>query len=340
MKERLAWLDGMKGIGILIVMLGHFCHLPLILNAGFMPLFFFAAGFTYKPSLSFKDTISKKGKRLLIPWLVYGLIIFIVERGYDLISHTFSWSLFIEKLTGLLYMRCSFYWPYDNAIYGNMLSTNGPMWFLCTMFCVFLYMVVYERCQRKWAFVSGLILLAFLTYQLPIQFPWGAELALIGTLTMLVAIRHKQELVEMGEAEITITLVISLIIYCLLTFYNGHSDMMFRDYGTHGYLSVPIFFMQGILYSLVALSACRLIEKLFILKALSYIGRNSMRLLCIHLFIGEYTKIVLSKLISVSVHWSDYLMACVYIALVLVINEALNRIFAKYQNKYTVLKWI
>lgn len=116
--------------------------------------------------------------------------------------------------------------------------------------------------------------------------------------------------------------------------------MMFRDYGTHGYLSVPIFFMQGILYSLIALSACRLMGKTALLKAIAYVGRNSMRLLCIHLFIGEYTKIVLSKLIPASVDWSDYLMACVYIALVLVINDALNRLFAKYQNKYTILKWI
>lgn len=37
--QRIEWLDGMKGIGILIVMLSHFCSLPLIFKAGYMPLF-------------------------------------------------------------------------------------------------------------------------------------------------------------------------------------------------------------------------------------------------------------------------------------------------------------
>lgn len=338
--QRIEWLDGMKGIGILIVMLSHFCSLPLIYKAGYMPLFFFAAGFTYKPSFSYLDTIKKKGKRLLTPWLVYGLLIYIVELSYSLVSHTFSMPHSLKNLVGQLYMRSAFYWPYNNILHGSLLTTNSPMWFLCTLFCVFVYMTSYERCHRKWLFVSGLILLAFLTFHLPIQFPWGMELALVGTLIMLVAIRFKKNIIDRNREKITIMFVFVTICYCFLTYYNGPVDMLRRSYGLHGYFSVLIFFVQGILYSLTILSMCRLIEKTLMLKALAYVGRNSMRLLCIHIFIVEYTQILLKKTIPSSEDWSEYLMAGVYVMYVIGINEILNRLFVKYENQYAFLKWI
>jgi len=188
MSERVVWLDGMKGLGILLVMLSHFCHVPFLLIAGYMPLFFFASGITYKPSTSFKLTAEKKGKRLLIPWLFYGFIIFATDILYSIFAQKFSWHLFSERLTGLAYMRSSFLWPYDLHTQGNLLSSNGPMWFLPTMFLVCLYMVLYERCKRKWLFVVGLIVLTVATYKIPIQFPWGMELALMGILFLMAAI--------------------------------------------------------------------------------------------------------------------------------------------------------
>ena len=188
MRDRVVWIDGMKGLGILLVMLSHFCHVPSLLIAGYMPLFFFASGITYKPSTSFRTAAEKKGKRLLIPWLFYGTVIFATDILYSIFAHKFSWILLSERLTGLVYMRSSFLWPYDFSTQGNLLSSNGPMWFLPTMFLVCMYMVFYEWCKRKWLFVVGLLALTVATYKIPIQFPWGMELALMGILFLLVAI--------------------------------------------------------------------------------------------------------------------------------------------------------
>ena len=337
--QRLLWLDGMKGIGILIVMIGHFCHLPNILTTGFMPLFFFAAGFTYRPSVSYSDTMRKKGKRLLIPWLVYGLIIFFVERCYDLLTHSFSWSVFGERLAGQIYMRSSFYWPFDYILQGNMLSTNGPMWFLCTLFFVFVYMVGYERCQKKRLFGIMAVLLAFITYQVPFQFPWGMELALVGMLTMLVAIHFNQQLNGIGLMGLIPLLIIATITYSILTFFNGQTNMFFRCYGTHGYLSVLVFYLQGVLYSLIVFALCRLLEQSFFIRIIAYLGKNSLRLLCTHLFIGEYTRIFFMKLIPSFMEY-EYLMAIICVAIVICINKFLNTLYMKYENKYPILEWL
>lgn len=48
---RKEWLDTVKGIGIILVMLAHSCGIPLVggvLLASHMPMFFVATGYTYK----------------------------------------------------------------------------------------------------------------------------------------------------------------------------------------------------------------------------------------------------------------------------------------------------
>lgn len=50
-KERLSWLDVLKGIGIILVVMGHIYSNSIIFNwlySFHMPLFFFAAGCVYK----------------------------------------------------------------------------------------------------------------------------------------------------------------------------------------------------------------------------------------------------------------------------------------------------
>lgn len=344
MSERVVWLDGMKGLGILLVMLSHFCHVPFLLIAGYMPLFFFASGITYKPSTSFKLTAEKKGKRLLIPWLFYGFIIFATDILYSIFAQKFSWHFFSERLTGLAYMRSSFLWPYDLHIQGNLLSSNGPMWFLPTMFLVCLYMVLYERSKRKWLFVVGLVVLTVSTYKIPIQFPWGMELALMGILFLIAAIPIYKHVAlrkdSLGGAFLPLACLISFTLYVLLGAYNGRVDMMFREYGEHGYLSVLLFFVCGLLYSIVAMTFCIIAERTKLMNALAYLGKNSLRLLCIHFFIQGYSIPVLWHIVPSSVEWPELLTAIIFIVEVVFINALLQKFIDKYQNRCSILKWI
>ena len=344
MRDRVVWIDGMKGLGILLVMLSHFCHVPSLLIAGYMPLFFFTSGITYKPSTSFRTVAEKKSKRLLIPWFFYGSFIFATDILYSIFAHKFSWILLTERLTGLVYMRSSFSWPYDFPTQGNLLSSNGPMWFLPTMFLVCMYMVFYEWCKRKWLFVVGLFALTVATYKIPIQFPWGLELALMGILFLLAAIPIRKHIVlrkdSMGGAFLPLICFVSLTLYALLGAYNGRVDMMFRDYGNHGYLSVLLFLVCGLFYSMVVMSFCIMAEKTKLINALAYLGKNSLRLLCIHFFIQGYSIPVLWHIVPSSVEWSELLTATVFIVEVVLINAILQKFIDKYQPHCSILKWI
>jgi len=78
--QRHAWIDALKGWGILLIVVGHVWSLTDVslfyqwLLSFHVPLFFFAAGLTLKQQQG--STLGVFGKRsptLLIPYLVFGL---------------------------------------------------------------------------------------------------------------------------------------------------------------------------------------------------------------------------------------------------------------------------
>ena len=86
MKTRLIQYDILKGIGILLVLLGHTEQLPLhtkmYIYAFHMPLFFFLSGVFFKPG-SIKNVIVKGLKQLMVPWTFFLGVLYL---GYLLVS--------------------------------------------------------------------------------------------------------------------------------------------------------------------------------------------------------------------------------------------------------------
>lgn len=76
--RRIVWLDALKGIGILLVIFSH-TELKIadcqFITAGYIQLFFIAAGFTIRPNIKTSLLLKKKSSRLLVPYFVYGIFI-------------------------------------------------------------------------------------------------------------------------------------------------------------------------------------------------------------------------------------------------------------------------
>jgi fucose 4-O-acetylase-like acetyltransferase len=82
MKYRLDWLDAAKGLGILLVTLGHTdipSQLKTYIYTFHMPLFFFLSGylFTLKKFPNLKVFLSKRTKSLVLPYLCFSLVAYI-----------------------------------------------------------------------------------------------------------------------------------------------------------------------------------------------------------------------------------------------------------------------
>lgn len=113
-EKRIEWIDAARGIGILLVILGH-SYMVLgseanrLILSFHMPLFFFLSGFCTKNSIvdkPWKEYIIGKIQTLLVPQFVLGVIYF-------------TWSMVFEK---------------SNLV--DMVITSFTNWFLIVLFMV------------------------------------------------------------------------------------------------------------------------------------------------------------------------------------------------------------
>lgn len=78
-KQYLPWIDVAKGIGIVLVVVGHSMFPKHILISGFhMPLFFILAGITFSAKTNLTTFIFKKIQRILIPFFFWYILSYLL----------------------------------------------------------------------------------------------------------------------------------------------------------------------------------------------------------------------------------------------------------------------
>ena len=136
--SRVDWIDYLKGIGIILVVIGH-CFLPpdarKWIYSFHMPLFFLAAGLTLNPKsyTNINDFLKKKAVGLLIPYLAINLCTIA------------TWIVFNKILNESVV-------SFPTLIYGILYANNdkvpllcGPSWFIPTLFLSQLVFYIMHR---------------------------------------------------------------------------------------------------------------------------------------------------------------------------------------------------
>ena len=348
MNSRIVWLDALKGFGIIFIMMSHlyFFPTPISLGYGFIPLFFIAAGLTYKPK-PFLAEIKQKSKRLLIPYFFYSIIIVLLCLA---INYVFHKELTIGKdLFGILYARVCTEYPYIAGKTSLIMGDNQPLWFLPCMFVVYLYLAAYHALKEKQLFVAVVATLTLSIQNLPYQLPWSIDLALMSVLFLLLGYRFKEQIFRFITTSgfntknkvIDILCSVTLLMisfggYYVLTSFNGSCNMSVRNYGALGLYSLPIFFLVGCLYTYIIAKICALLETTWFIKVIAYIGSQSLRLMCIHMFLAYeiFSRIPGHELID------EHLLPFVYIGLVIAVNWMINLILNKLSRFGDICKYI
>lgn len=165
--KRVKWLDICKGIGMLLVVLGHVLTTPVrqswkiglniyvLVYFFHMPLMFYISGVAYKIVANKylkKDTISftlKKARTLLVPYIIYNIavfVIFFIANIVDAISNI---------LTPAGYGRMGIL-----TFAKGMLKGDNPyafhMWYIYAMFIMSMLVFLIEKlCQRNFSYEVG-----------------------------------------------------------------------------------------------------------------------------------------------------------------------------------------
>ena len=310
-KKYYKWIDAIKGYGILLVMfmhaIGGFPHINLYLYAGYMPLFFVCSGYTISPNTqhSFYYNILKKAKRLLIPYFFYAFILNLI------FSFKYLW---IEKLPeiikyewiGILYSRyCLLPLGHNDNIIFLSLKHTSPLWFLTAMFLAYVWTYLFLSIQnKKYLILCIYILLSFILYQCPILLPWSFDISFLSALFIISG---------MYLRKINFSLIYILIlsfIFVLLVNYNGWTNMSVRNLGNHNYLSIILFYFIGIVQTIIVTYIFRKLERTYLISIFSYIGKYSLRLMCIHMPLFT----ILNNFINIP-NTNHYITVCFYISI-------------------------
>ncbi len=181
---RLNWIDALKGMGIMLVVLAHH-SLPVALDTYIfsfhMPLFFFISGFVFdfgKYAESAVGFVKGRIRSLIVPYFCFAMLTCLFYFLLD--------AVYQPGITNIEFFEASALYGIYSILYalGPMVSYNPPLWFLTCLFVTELlfygFAKKYYGETRKlvlWLTAAGVIGYLYSVY-LPFRLPWNADVAL------------------------------------------------------------------------------------------------------------------------------------------------------------------
>lgn len=275
MKQRIYWVDTLKGLLIMLVIMGHragdgFSH-GLLLSKVYiysfhMPLFFFLSGYVFKiKGKSFNEFVRGKIKTLIVPLVFFSLIISIFNYTYYGIVLGYSESYNIESLI-------------HNIIGIGVQSGSGIYkscrWFLASLFVIQIIMyliikILHENIKKIAVFSMVLVVLGSIYVSIGPNLPWMLDTSLV--MLFFFSMGYISS-VKQWKVDLKIALLAAVI----------HLSALWLNYKILGLTVDPMTNRFGNIIYFMAESVGGIIVMIFIAKKIkkckfvNYIGKNSL----------------------------------------------------------------
>lgn len=275
MGKRLEYVDIAKGIGLIFVVCSHSDAFDLMWYMMDMciPIFFFCSGYTFKKNGTFKETMIKKAKKLLVPYLFFNIVMFCVFCHFSL-----------REVVGIIYSRYCLYPLTATSNVKFFTSGNYPMWYLTSMvvsYFLFYFLIYYEKQRHSIMFLYALLVIVLM--RCPILLPWSIDTAPLTALLIYIGMKvRKHEMISMDTYQVLFLIILYIGLRCV----GGELNISVRIYGS----SVAIYFLLAIIAPFVVLWSSRYLEGTVVGKFLLTLGKHSLTIFCI-----EIAFIVLAK---------------------------------------------
>ena len=278
--ERIVWIDIAKGIGIILVVLGHVNYVSdidyniiRVVYMFHMPLFFFLSGYLYKKNTDTKGFVKNKFQQLMVPYFVS---LFVLAPFSPMFKELYASSdvtfiMIAEVIGKLLFGGC---YLYDEV---------GILWFLPVMF--FTQIVYSVLCNRLKIHNVYLVILLLLigAYVLSMRFAKDQLVPLNAHVVMgTLAIYHIGHMYKKSGYKENIIIVTVLALISIASIWFLQDNIFSIRSGYYGY---PFFtlFCAIVMILLVkniseAISRNNILSKLFI-----SLGKESLFIMCFHM---------------------------------------------------------
>ena len=315
------WVDAVKGIGIILMVIGHTRisdNIKLWIYAFHMPLFFIIAGYTFNKdkwlSEGYKRLIKNRAQRYLIPYAVLFVINLVSYSALEILGGRYQANNIIIYIIAGLY-------SHDTAM-----PNCAPLWFLTCLFVSYSFFWILIK-QRIYVamflaviYIGILQLLCKLEITIGItQLPWHVDVALVASIFMYIGYLLK-------SMQIITRSKISYAIVCfgvgsVVAFSNGRINMVQNQYQ-----NIWIFLVGAICLSVAVMTVGYKLTENYgrFGGAMGYLGRNTL------IFMGfNYLINVIVRQISKWLHFSDAIYSILDFLCVVIICLVLSHLWKK-----------
>lgn len=280
-------IDILKGIGILLVVIGHSIpELPNFSNLIYlfhMPLFFYISGIFFKANKSIQELTDKKLKALILPYFTY-LLIFNSKAIIGFL---------VNCIKGISNEKLRFYGEHFlNQLYGGSRLTGdlSVFWFIP---CLFFTQIIYALVAKQNVYIRMLAISTFYGLAIVNQFifpeyslPLAINISLFAIVFFHLGHLIKDKLLENSIYNILMVLVILAASYLL---FSGKSEISLNmKEVNYGYPILSIFTALAFI-NLTFMVARKMQDSDFIAnRVFILLGNASMTIMFVHQFIKHH----------------------------------------------------
>lgn len=293
MKERIIEMDILRGLGILLVILGHCVpDFPVDLRSNVlaggleiwiyrfhMPLFFLCSGYAFclttikVQGLSFSTFINQRIKRIVIPYLVFSVISMLLRIIFSSVTRS---GINIGDAIGGIFFEGKYFW------------------FLYTLFLISIIFKVLWDQTKNLSLMLGIAIVLYVVYViLPIKFLCIDRIGVYSLYYVLGCYLFKYR--EQGNKIIqkNIFFVGSIVLYVVLNLFNLHSgalvmESIFKVF--YALIGILLFYGISLKYK----------DFTFVEPFILHFGKYSLQYYLLHMIISLPVYYVVAK-ISVSI---------------------------------------
>lgn len=294
LEKRVEYVDIAKGIGIVLVVMGHndfalispFAH--KLIYSFHMPMFFFMSGMFFKPDMPFWTFIQHRYSKVLKPFLFMVLLIYVASISFSKVSFLVAGRRLIKAM-------------YANGYYLDWVQ----LWFLPHLFAVSLFAYFFFKVVKRtrvfrlrWVILVVMYIVGILSIKLfwPFEFnllgkdftlyglPFSIDIAVVSGFFFIFGYELNR---KQNDAlfENPLTLLISGITLTLLVWYLPARI----DFNTRQFDSLVINTIEAFLGIFFILALSKQLERVGWLSTLfRYIGQASLIILIFQVPIQAY----------------------------------------------------
>lgn len=287
--NRIAWLDQLKGFGIILMVYGHnFPALEEYIYSFHMPLFFIIAGIFHPKKINI-PTIKKRFRQILLPYFLWSFILF----GFWLfIGRKFGESVHLDlsitkNFIGIFFAQGDI----------NFMNWGIPMWFLPTIFLTFLLFGLILKIKNTILQYSVLVMSIVLGFLIAnfcrVYLFWSLDVALVSLFFYSFGFYAKDFIKSNNKKGVLSLLILGVIHIAVSLFLLQKIDMYRSTYGNE------ILFL---LNSLVGFLFWGSLFKNFLpLKFLVFFGKNTIPVLALQARALSFIKLFLFLILGLSI---------------------------------------